>query len=51
MADAWLQAINDGKIVGCILVDFWKAFDLVDHELLLQKLKQYKINDLSPFMV
>ena len=47
MTDAWLQAINDGTIVGCVLVDFRKAFDLVDHKLLLQKLKQYKINDLS----
>ena len=47
MTDAWLQAINDGKIVGCVLVDFRKAFDLVDHKLLLQKFKQYKINDLS----
>ena len=47
MTDAWLQAINDGKIVGCVLVDFRKAFDLVDQKLLLQKLKQYKTNDLS----
>ena len=47
MTDTWLQAINDGNIVGCVLVDFRKAFDLVDHKLLLQKLKQYKINKLS----
>ena len=47
MPDNWLQAINDGKIVGCVLVDFRKAFDLVDHNLLLQKLKHYKIKDLS----
>ena len=47
MTDAWLQAINNGKIVGCVLVDFHKAFDLVDHKLPLQRLKQYKIDDLS----
>ena len=47
MTDTWLQALNDGNIVGCVLVDFRKAFDLVDHKLLLQKLKQYKINKLS----
>ena len=47
MTDNWLQAINDGNIVGCVLVDFRKAFDLVDHNLLLQKLKHYKIKDLS----
>lgn len=47
MTDAWLHAINDGNIIGCLLVDFRKAFDLVDHNLLLQKLKHYKINNLS----
>ena len=39
MVDSWLKAINDGKFVGCLMVDFRKAFDLVDHSLLLQKLK------------
>ena len=47
MTDTWLQAINDGNIVGCVLVDFRKTFDLVDHQLLLQKLKHYKINKWS----
>ena len=47
MTDTWLQAINDGNIIGCVLVDFRKAFDLVDDKLLLQKLKHYKVNDLS----
>lgn len=40
--DKWLQAINDGCIVGVVLVDFKKAFDLVDHNILLQKLTLYK---------
>ena len=47
MTDTWLQAINDGNIVGCVLVNFRKAFNLVDHIFLLQKLKHYKINKLS----
>ena len=47
MTDTWLQAINDVNIVGCVLVVFRKAFDLVDHKLLLQKLKDYKINKLK----
>ena len=47
MTDTWLQAINDVNIVGCVLVVFRKAFDLVDHKLLLQVLKDYKINKLS----
>ena len=42
MTDTWLQAINYGNIVGCVLVDFRKPFDLVDHNLLLQKLNIIK---------
>ena len=47
MTDTWLNAINNGNLVGCVLVDFRKAFDLVDHKLLLQKLRYYKISILS----
>ena len=36
MAERLLKAINEGKIVSTIMVDFSKAFDLVDHNLLLQ---------------
>ena len=31
MTENWL---NDGKIVVTVMVDFRKAFDLVDHDLL-----------------
>ena len=41
MTESWPKAINEGKIVGCVLVDFPKAFDLVDHHILLKKLKCY----------
>ena len=37
MTENSLKAINDGKIVGTIMVDFRKAFDLVDHGLLSEK--------------
>ena len=43
--DSWLKAINEGDMVGCVLVDFRKAFDLVDHQILLKKLQCYKCND------
>ena len=45
MIDSWLKAINEGKIIGCVLVDFRKAFDLVDHHILLKKLQCYKCNE------
>ena len=36
MNENWLKAINDSKKVGTIMVDFRKAFDLVDHGLILE---------------
>ena len=32
LTDTWLKAINEGKLVGCAMIDIRKAFDLVDHE-------------------
>ena len=37
MTDTWLKAINEDKLVGCAMIDLCKAFDLVDHQLLLKK--------------
>ncbi|MEW8547445.1 MAG: reverse transcriptase family protein [Candidatus Thiodiazotropha sp.] len=45
MIDSWLKAINDGKLVGCVMVDFRKAFDLVDHKILMHKLRLYKCSE------
>ena len=45
MIDSWLKAINDDDIVGVVMVDFKKAFDLVDHNLLINKLKHYRLSD------
>ena len=33
------------NLLGCIMVDFRKAFDLVDNQILLKKLKPYKCSD------
>ena len=43
----WLKAVSNGKIVRCLMVDFRKSFDLVDHNLLSQKLKLYKCDESS----
>ena len=42
--DSWLNAMDNGELVGIVLVDFKKAFDLVDHQILLSKLKLYGIS-------
>ena len=45
MIDSWLEAMDNWKIIGVVLVDFKKAFDLVDHRILLSKLKLYAMNN------
>ena len=45
MTDSWLNAMGKDKIMGVVLVDFKKAFDLVDHLILLNKLDIYGIKD------
>ena len=42
MIDSCLKAVNDGQLTGCVMVDFRKAFELVDHKILLNKLKCYR---------
>ena len=45
MIDSWLNALDNGKMVGVVLVDFKKAFDLVAHQILIDKLEVYGIKD------
>ena len=45
MIDMWAAAIDRGYINGVILLDFRKAFDLINHECLLKKLNIYQCDE------
>ena len=47
VADFVLEELSKGKYVGAVLVDLKKAFDTVDHKILLKKLFCYGFRDNS----
>jgi hypothetical protein len=44
LIDSWLDKIDKGETIGAIFFDLRKAFDLVNHDLLLLKLEAYKFS-------
>ena len=45
LTDIWYSAISDGQLIGAVTLDLRRAFDLVSHKVLLEKLKLYKCYD------
>ena len=42
--DQWKECIDKGDIVGTLFIDFRKAFDVVDHNILLRKSQIYNFS-------
>ena len=39
MTEKWREALDSGKVVSVLFIDFRKAFDSVSHKILLRKLR------------
>ena len=45
LTDKILKGFDEGLLTGMILIDLQKAFDTIDYEILLQKLKAIKFSE------
>ena len=40
MCDAWYENMDNGKLNGVVFIDIRKAFDSINHNILLRKMKE-----------
>ena len=45
MQDQWVDAVDKGDMVGCMMLDLSAAYDLANHSLILEKLRIYGFQD------
>ena len=45
MYDRWVRGASEGKMSGIVLLDLSAAFDLVNPEILVQKMKVYGLDN------
>ena len=45
MQNRWLETFDKGEISAVLTLDMSAAFDLVDHKILLDKLRIYRVGD------
>ena len=47
MYDRWVEEVDDGNMVGVMMIDLSAAFDMVDHDILLKKLDLFGLDEMS----
>ena len=52
MLEKWKKALDKGNVIGAIFMDLSKAFDTINHNFLIAKMKAYGFsNDSLKFMI
>lgn len=51
MINNWYQELDNGSLVGAVFLDFSAAFDLINHDLLIAKLRCYGLSTRSLFLI
>ena len=45
MLDIWLQPLDKGKLAAALFLDLSAGFDVINHKILLRKMKEYNFTE------